>query len=61
MSRLEDIAPADADELEQFLVLADLQYLQFKQSGELQRREAERNMRAQIQENFRSERQFFEG
>lgn len=33
------------------LVQADLHYLQLKQSGELQRRQDERNMREQIQEN----------
>jgi hypothetical protein len=42
--------PADAD-----FVAADLHYLHLKQSGELQRRQDDRNMRAQIQENLRNE------
>lgn len=37
------------------LLAADLHYLYLKQSGELQRRQGERNMRDQIQENFRNQ------
>lgn len=39
---------------EAVLVAADLYYLNLKQSGELQRIQEKRDMRQQIQENFRN-------